>query len=205
MPSHTTDPETDSPSPTPSEREAESLVLAELTPVQREAVCHPAGPLLIFAGAGSGKTRVLTHRAAYLIQERGVPPEEVLAVTFTNKAANEMKQRLARLVGEGKAMELTLTGDPIGAEEALRIGLVNQVVAPEELMAAARALADKICSKGGVAVRYCMEAVHKGLQGTLEEGLNLEANLFGLCCATEDKAEGTQAFLEKRKPDFKDK
>jgi enoyl-CoA hydratase len=114
-------------------------------------------------------------------------------------------QRLARLVGEGKAMELVLTGDPIGAEEALRIGLVNQVVAPEELMSAARALADKICSKGGVAVRYCMEAVHKGRQGTLAEGLNLEANLFGLCCATEDKAEGTKAFLEKRKPDFKDK
>jgi enoyl-CoA hydratase len=114
-------------------------------------------------------------------------------------------QRLARLVGEGKAMELVLTGDPIGAEEALRLGLVNQVVAPEELMPAARALADKICSKGGVAVRYCMEAVHRGLQGTLLEGLNLEADLFGLCCATEDKAEGTQAFLEKRKPDFQNK
>jgi enoyl-CoA hydratase len=114
-------------------------------------------------------------------------------------------QRLARLVGEGKAMELVLTGDPIGAEEALRIGLVNQVVAPEELMPAAKALAEKICQKGCVAVRYCMEAVHKGLQGTLAEGLNLEANLFGLCCATEDKAEGTKAFLEKRKPDFKDK
>jgi enoyl-CoA hydratase len=114
-------------------------------------------------------------------------------------------QRLARLVGEGKAMELNLTGEPIGAEEALKIGLVNQVVAPEELMPAAKALADKICSKGGVAVRYCMEAVHKGLQGTLAEGLNLEANLFGLCCATGDKAEGTKAFLEKRKPDFKDK
>jgi enoyl-CoA hydratase len=114
-------------------------------------------------------------------------------------------QRLARLVGEGKAMELVLTGDPIGAEEALKIGLVNQVVAPEELMSAAKALAEKICQKGGVAVRYCMEAVHKGLQGTLAEGLNLEANLFGLCCATEDKAEGTKAFLEKRKPDFKDK
>jgi len=114
-------------------------------------------------------------------------------------------QRLARLVGEGKAMELNLTGDPIGAEEALKIGLVNQVVAPEELMPAAKALAERICKKGGVAVRYCMEAVHKGLQGTLAEGLNLEANLFGLCCATEDKVEGTKAFLEKRKPDFKDK
>jgi enoyl-CoA hydratase len=114
-------------------------------------------------------------------------------------------QRLARLVGEGKAMELNLTGDPIGAEEALKIGLVNQVVAPEELMDAAKALAEKICSKGGVAVRYCMESVHKGLQGTLQEGLNLEANLFGLCCATQDKTEGTKAFLEKRKPGFQDK
>jgi enoyl-CoA hydratase len=113
-------------------------------------------------------------------------------------------QRLARLVGEGKAMELTLCGDPVGAEEALRIGLVNQVVAPEELMDAARALAQKICQKSGVVVRYCMEAVHRGLQGTLQEGLNLEADLFGLCCATSDKAEGTQAFLKKRKPDFKD-
>ena len=114
-------------------------------------------------------------------------------------------QRLARMVGEGRAMELVLSGDTISAEEALRIGLVNQVHAPAELMDKAWALAEKIAAKGGMAVRYAMEAVHRGLQGSLAEGLNLEANLFGLCCATEDKKEGTSAFLEKRNPEFKDR
>ena len=114
-------------------------------------------------------------------------------------------QRLARLVGEGRAMELCLTGDHIKADEALAMGLVNKVYAPEELMDAAKILAEKIASKGALITRYCMEAVHRGLQGSLAEGLNLEAKLFGLCCATEDKVEGTQAFLAKRKPEFKDK
>lgn len=114
-------------------------------------------------------------------------------------------QRLARLVGEGRAMELVLTGDPIGAEEAHRLGLVNRVVAPGELMDEAHRVAGAIASKGAVAVRYAMQAVHHGLEGTLEEGLNLEANLFGLCCATQDKQEGTRAFLDKRKPEFKNK
>ncbi len=113
-------------------------------------------------------------------------------------------QRLARLVGENRAMELVLTGDQIGAEEAYRIGLLNKVVPAEELLETAKALANKIASKGALAVRYAMEAVHLGLQGTLSDGLNLEANLFGLCCATDDKQEGTQAFLEKRKANFKD-
>jgi enoyl-CoA hydratase len=113
-------------------------------------------------------------------------------------------QRLSRLVGEGRAMQMVLTGDPVGADEAHRLGLVNQVVAPEELADAARALAEKIASKGAVSVRYALEAVHRGLQSSLSEGLNLEANLFGLCCATADKEEGTRAFLEKRKPKFTD-
>jgi enoyl-CoA hydratase len=114
-------------------------------------------------------------------------------------------QRLARLIGEGRAMELVLTGDSIDAEEALRLGLVNRVVAPEELMATALDMAKKIATKGALAVRYGMEAVHRGLDGTLAEGLNLEANLFGLCCATEDKGEGTRAFLEKRPAKFSDR
>ena len=112
-------------------------------------------------------------------------------------------QRLARLVGEGRCMELVLTGDHITAEESLRIGLVNHVVAPEDLMNSARTIAEKLSKKSSLIVRYTMEAVHRGLQGTLAEGLLLESNLFGLCCATEDKKEGTQAFLEKRKPEFK--
>jgi enoyl-CoA hydratase len=111
-------------------------------------------------------------------------------------------QRLARLVGEGRAMELVLSGDAIPAEEAWRIGLVNKVVPPAELLTTARALAEKLAGKSAPVVRYCMQAVHHGLEGSLAEGLNLEANLFGLCCATEDKREGTQAFLAKRPAKF---
>jgi len=85
------------------------------------------------------------------------------------------------------------------------MGLVNQVVPPEELMETARALAGKIVSKGALAVQYAMEAVHHGLQGSLAEGLNLEINLFGMCCATEDMREGTRAFVEKRPAKFQGK
>jgi enoyl-CoA hydratase len=111
-------------------------------------------------------------------------------------------QRLARLVGEGRAMELILTGDAITADEAYRIGLVNKVVAPEELMPTATALAEKLAGKGPLAVRHAMEAIHYGLQGSLAEGLRHEAHLFGLCFATEDKNEGVRAFLEKRPAKF---
>lgn len=111
-------------------------------------------------------------------------------------------QRLARVVGEGRAFEMVVIGESISAEEALRIGLVNKVVAPEELMPTAEAYAAKIATKSGVIVRYAMEAVHRGLQTTLDEGLNLEANLFALCCTTADKQEGTRAFLEKRPARF---
>lgn len=112
-------------------------------------------------------------------------------------------QRLPRLVGKGRALELILTGNMIDAQEAYRIGLVNKVTSPEELIAAADEILSAIYSKGPVAVKLSIEAVHHGLNMTVEEGLQLESNLFGLCFSTEDKAEGTQAFIEKRKPAFK--
>jgi enoyl-CoA hydratase len=112
-------------------------------------------------------------------------------------------QRLTRLVGTGRALELLLTGDPIGAEDALRIGLVNRVVPAAELLPAARALASALAAKPAVAARCIIDAVHHGGQMTLADGQAFEASLFGLVSGTEDMREGTRAFLEKRKPEFK--
>ena len=112
-------------------------------------------------------------------------------------------QRLARLCGKGMAHELCLTGEMITAEEALRIGLVNHIYEPAELLPAAEALAGKIIEKAPLAVKYCMEAIERGVEMPQEEGLFLEATLFGLCCATQDMREGTKAFLEKRAAQFK--
>jgi len=112
-------------------------------------------------------------------------------------------QRLARLCGKGVAHELVLAGEMISAEEALRIGLVNRVVEPAELIPAAEALAKKIIANAPLAVKFAMEAIEHGMEMPQEEGLFLEATLFGLCCATEDMREGTRAFLEKRPAKFK--
>jgi enoyl-CoA hydratase len=112
-------------------------------------------------------------------------------------------QRLPRLVGKGIAMQLVTTGEMITAQEAHRIGLVNEVTAPAELVRRAEAIAQKIIANGPLAVQFAMEAVNKGLEMPLAEGLYLEATLFGVCCATEDKKEGTKAFLEKRPAQFK--
>ncbi len=112
-------------------------------------------------------------------------------------------QRLPRLVGKGIAMQLLLAGEMIGAQEALRIGLVNEVVAAAELIPRAEAIAQKVIANAPLAVQYAMEAVNKGMEMTLAEGLYLEAVLFGVACATEDKKEGTTAFLEKRPAQFK--
>jgi enoyl-CoA hydratase len=111
-------------------------------------------------------------------------------------------QRLPRLCGKGVAHELILTGEMITADEALRIGLVNRVVEPAELLATAEAIARKIIANPPVAVKYALEAVERGMEMPQEEGLYLEATLFGLCCATQDMREGTRAFLEKRPPKF---
>ena len=112
-------------------------------------------------------------------------------------------QRLPRLVGKGLAMQMVLAGETITASEAHRIGLVNEVTAAAELIPRAEAIAGKIIANAPLAVQYAMEAVNKGMEMTLAEGLFLEAALFGVCCATSDKKEGTTAFLEKRPAAFK--
>jgi enoyl-CoA hydratase len=114
-------------------------------------------------------------------------------------------QRLARLVGRGRAIEMVLTGQRIGAEEAHRIGLVNRVVPQSNLLAEARALADAILKNGQVAVRGALEAIQRGLDMPLDESFVLEANVFGVVASSDDMREGMTAFLEKRKPVFKNR
>lgn len=114
-------------------------------------------------------------------------------------------QRLPRLCGKGVAHELILTGEMISADEAHRIGLVNHVVEPAELLPTVEKLAQKIIANAPLAVKYAMEAVEHGTEVSQEEGLFMEASLFGLVCSTEDMREGTKAFLEKRQPKFQGK
>jgi enoyl-CoA hydratase len=112
-------------------------------------------------------------------------------------------QRLPRLTGKGKALELILSGEMVGAEEALRIGLVNAIAPDGEVMALAGKLARSIIARGPVAVRRAIEAVNRGLETSQREAMFIESSLFGLTVASEDFKEGTRAFLEKRKPVFK--
>lgn len=112
-------------------------------------------------------------------------------------------QRLSRLVGKGKALELILTGSPIGADEAARVGLVNRVVPAADLLAEARKLAAELADRAPVATRYIINAINAGLDMPFAEACVHEATLFGLVAATEDMREGTRAFLEKRRPVFK--
>jgi enoyl-CoA hydratase/carnithine racemase len=114
-------------------------------------------------------------------------------------------QRLSRLCGKGVAHELCLTGEMISAEEALRIGLVNHVYEPAELLPAAESLAKKIIANAPLAVKFTMEAIERGAEMPQEEGQFLEATLFGIVAATEDMREGTRAFLEKRPAQFRGK
>src|SRR5512140_448464 len=114
-------------------------------------------------------------------------------------------QRLARLVGKGKALEIICTADRVPAAEAEKIGLVNKVVPADQLMSVAEEMARKIASRGPVAVRCAIEAVMNGSEMLFEEGQFLEATLFGLLCSTEDMKEGMNAFLEKRAANFKGK
>ena len=112
-------------------------------------------------------------------------------------------QRLPRLVGIGRAMEMILTGEPINADEAFRIGLVNHVYELPELLPKTRELVEKMLARGPIALRFALEASFRGLDLPLDEGLNAESNLFGLLCTTQDMKEGMAAFLEKRPAQFK--
>jgi enoyl-CoA hydratase len=111
-------------------------------------------------------------------------------------------QRLPRLVGKGRALQLILSGEMISAQEAHRIGLVNEIVPAADLITRAEAILNKIGSNAPVAVKFALEAVNRGLETSQGEGILLEASYFGLCAGTEDKKEGTSAFLEKRAPQF---
>jgi enoyl-CoA hydratase len=112
-------------------------------------------------------------------------------------------QRLPRLVGKGRALQLILSGEMIDAQEAYRIGLVNEIVAAADLISRAEAILKKIASNAPIAVKLALESANKGMDTSQGEGLLLEASYFGLCAATEDKKEGTTAFLEKRAPQFR--
>jgi enoyl-CoA hydratase len=111
-------------------------------------------------------------------------------------------QRLPRLVGKGRAMEMVLTGAPISADEAYRIGLVNRVVPAADLLAEAKKLATELASSAPIAMRYIINAINKGVEMGFAEACHYEATLFGLVASTEDMREGTKAFLEKRKASF---
>ncbi|MBI3090553.1 MAG: enoyl-CoA hydratase/isomerase family protein [Candidatus Tectomicrobia bacterium] len=111
-------------------------------------------------------------------------------------------QRLPRLAGKGWAMELILVGDMISAEEGMALGVINHVYEPQELLPAAQKMARTIISRGPLAVRYCIEAINRGMNMPLQEGISYEATMMGVILASEDKTEGTRAFLEKRTPKF---
>src|SRR6516164_943746 len=111
-------------------------------------------------------------------------------------------QRLPRLVGKGRALQLILTGETISAQEAYRIGLVNEVVPAADLIARAETILRQISANAPIAVKFSLEAANKGFETSQEEGFALEASYFGICAGTEDKKEGTSAFLEKRAPQF---
>jgi enoyl-CoA hydratase len=112
-------------------------------------------------------------------------------------------QRLPRLVGKGLALQLILSGGMISAQEAYRIGLVNEIVSRDQLIPRAEAILRQIGGNAPLAIKFALEAVNSGLEATQDQGFSLEAALFGLCAGTEDKAEGTSAFLAKRTPAFR--
>lgn len=187
--------------------------IAQSTPVEAERLAR-SGQSLMLAIETLGKPVVAAINGVAL----GGGCEAAMACTFRLSAPHakygqpEVKlglipgfggsQRLPRLVGKGRAMHLILTGDPISAADAHRIGLVDEVVESGELLARAETILSSIYVNAPLAIGFAMEAINSGLESPLPEGLTLERSLFALCSATRDKAEGTSAFLDKRRPQF---
>ncbi|MDO8615602.1 MAG: enoyl-CoA hydratase/isomerase family protein [Dehalococcoidia bacterium] len=166
--------------------------LAELT---KPVVCAVNGDAISagLALALACDLRVAAEDAAFAL------PETALGLLPMGGAT----QRLARLVGRGKALEMVLTGETIDAREALRVGLVGAVAPRRELLARAEAIAQAIAERGPIALQYAKEAVARGAEMPLEQALRFETDLTIILQTTEDRAEGVSAFLEKRKPEFK--
>jgi len=151
-------------------------------------------------GGGLELAEACTLRIAVSTAKLGHPEVRIGAVAGWGGTT-----RLPRLVGRGRAAELLLTGRMISAEEALGMGLVNRVVEPEKLMSGAKALLNEVLSQAPLAVRMTWEALHRGLDMSLDESARLGADYFGLIATTEDFREGTKAFIEKKPPLFKGK
>lgn len=148
-------------------------------------------------GTGLELTMVCTLRVASAKARMGQPEVKLGIIPGAGGT-----YRLPRLVGMGRAMEMILTGEPVTADEALAMGLVNRVVPPEKLMEEARTLAQAIASRPKLAIQYAKEAVIRCVEGSLVEGLAHESYLHALSCGTQDKKEGVASFLEKREPKF---
>jgi enoyl-CoA hydratase len=148
-------------------------------------------------GTGLELTLVCTLRVASAKARMGQPEVKLGIIPGAGGT-----YRLPRLVGMGRAMEMILTGEPVNAEEALAMGLVNRVVPPEKLIEEVRALAETIAARPKLAIQYAKEAVLRCVEGSLIEGLSHESYLHALSCGTGDKKEGIASFLEKREPKF---
>ncbi|MFQ5987636.1 MAG: enoyl-CoA hydratase/isomerase family protein, partial [Dehalococcoidia bacterium] len=179
----------------PQEREAAGEASAAIASVERVVIAAINGDAL---GEGlelalSCDIRVATEGARFCLPH----------TSYGLIPGGGGTQRLPRLVGKGKALEMILTAEPIDAQEAFRTGLVNKVVPSQQLLSEAEEMAERIIPRGAIALRYAKEAVNKGLDLTLEQGLRLEADLYFLIQTTADRMEGIRAFLEKRSPQFK--
>ena len=174
------------------------MVFPGLAECERESPERPAEPVAGFALGGGCELAMACHLRVASSNAVFGQPEVKLGLI----AGYAGTQRLPRLVGRGKAKELIFTGQRIGAEEALRIGLVNGVCEPGELIAQAKLIATKILSRGPTAVTLAKQAVRRGVHLSLADGLGVEADLFGIISSTDEMREGMTAFLEKRAPDW---